>query len=186
MKFETLIWIVIVGVYMLAFILKRIISSSRRATPKPTGRPPEWKKKLDRYLAQIRQEMGTPPQEATSEQTGWERVMPRAEEEPDAKTGHPLEGPPAEPRPARRPPGWQTAPPAVTKEHYPERPKVASEKKPRGTERPVQHGPAWKTKPVEVSGIAPRPKTVGFGVSELRKAVIWSEILAPPLALRDP
>ena len=29
------------------------------------------------------------------------------------------------------------------------------------------------------------PKDLEFGVQDLRKAVIWSEILAPPLALRD-
>ena len=30
------------------------------------------------------------------------------------------------------------------------------------------------------------PRTeLGFGIQDLRKAVIWSEILAPPLALRD-
>ena len=30
-----------------------------------------------------------------------------------------------------------------------------------------------------------RPKDLTFGIQDLRKAVIWSEILAPPLALRD-
>ena len=29
------------------------------------------------------------------------------------------------------------------------------------------------------------PKDLEFGIQDLRKAVIWSEILAPPLALRD-
>ena len=28
-------------------------------------------------------------------------------------------------------------------------------------------------------------KDVVYGIQDLRKAVIWSEILAPPLALRD-
>jgi hypothetical protein len=30
-----------------------------------------------------------------------------------------------------------------------------------------------------------RPIDLAFGIQDLRKAVIWSEILAPPLALRD-
>jgi hypothetical protein len=30
-----------------------------------------------------------------------------------------------------------------------------------------------------------RPNDLAFGIQDLRKAVIWSEILAPPLALRD-
>jgi len=36
-----------------------------------------------------------------------------------------------------------------------------------------------------VSGKEIRPKILEFGIQDLRKAVIWSEILAPPLALRD-
>ena len=36
-----------------------------------------------------------------------------------------------------------------------------------------------------VSGKEIPPKDLEFGIQNLRKAVIWSEILAPPLALRD-
>lgn len=36
-----------------------------------------------------------------------------------------------------------------------------------------------------VSGKEILPKDLEFGIQDLRKAVIWSEILAPPLALRD-
>ena len=36
-----------------------------------------------------------------------------------------------------------------------------------------------------VSGKEILPKDLKFGIQGLRKAVIWSEILAPPLALRD-
>jgi hypothetical protein len=36
-----------------------------------------------------------------------------------------------------------------------------------------------------VSGKEILPKDLKFGIQDLRKAVIWSEILAPPLALRD-
>ncbi len=36
-----------------------------------------------------------------------------------------------------------------------------------------------------VSGKEILPKDLEFGIQNLRKAVIWSEILAPPLALRD-
>ncbi len=37
----------------------------------------------------------------------------------------------------------------------------------------------------DVSGKEILPKDLEFGIQDLRKAVIWSEILAPPLALRD-
>ena len=36
-----------------------------------------------------------------------------------------------------------------------------------------------------VSGKEILPKDLEFGIPDLRKAVIWSEVLAPPLALRD-
>jgi hypothetical protein len=36
-----------------------------------------------------------------------------------------------------------------------------------------------------VSGKEILPKDLAYGIHDLRKAVIWSEILAPPLALRD-
>ena len=36
-----------------------------------------------------------------------------------------------------------------------------------------------------ISGKEILPKDLEFGIQDLRKAVIWSEILAPPLALRD-
>ena len=36
-----------------------------------------------------------------------------------------------------------------------------------------------------VSGKEILPKDLEFGIQDLRMAVIWSEILAPPLALRD-
>ncbi len=36
-----------------------------------------------------------------------------------------------------------------------------------------------------VSGKEILPKDLEFGIQDLRKAVIWSEILAPPLALRN-
>ena len=36
-----------------------------------------------------------------------------------------------------------------------------------------------------VSGKEILPKDLEFGIQDLRTAVIWSEILAPPLALRD-
>ena len=63
-------------------------------------------------------------------------------------------------------------------------------------EQAVEKPPLPKIKPVLVkadaesiepafSGKEILPKDLEFGIQDLRKAVIWSEILAPPLALRD-
>ena len=42
-----------------------------------------------------------------------------------------------------------------------------------------------ESKEPAVSGKEILPKDLEFGIQDLRTAVIWSEILAPPLALRD-
>jgi len=63
-------------------------------------------------------------------------------------------------------------------------------------EQAIEKPPLPKIKPVlvkvdaesiepAVSGKEILPKDLEFGIQDLRKAVIWSEILAPPLALRD-
>ena len=60
----------------------------------------------------------------------------------------------------------------------------------------IEEPPLPKIKPLRVKadteGLAPADsrkeilsKDMVYGIQDLRKAVIWSEILAPPLALRD-
>jgi hypothetical protein len=50
--------------------------------------------------------------------------------------------------------------------------------------QPVKTAPAFKPKPPAVKDVVEK-KELAYGIRDLRKAVIWSEILAPPLALRD-
>ena len=149
MKFESIIWIVIVAFYILFLVLKKIIAASKTVKAEGVKRTPGWKQKLDRYMAQIRQEMAPAERGVSSDQTGWERVMPQVEDEPEDEPGYAME----------EPAGMA------------------------GPQEPAR--PARKTKPATVSETETRPKALGFGISDLRKAVIWSEILAPPLALRD-
>ena len=74
----------------------------------------------------------------------------------------------------------------------PARKEISSERIEQAIEKP----PLPKIKPAlvkadaesiepAVSGKEILPKDLEFGIQDLRKAVIWSEILAPPLALRD-
>ena len=74
----------------------------------------------------------------------------------------------------------------------PRRKEISSERIEQAIEKP----PLPKIKPAlvkadaesiepAVSGKEILPKDLEFGIQDLRKAVIWSEILAPPLALRD-
>ena len=162
MKFQSIILIAIVGFYILSFVLKKIIAASKSVKQNGAGKTPEWKQKLNRYMAQVRQEMGPAKQEVLPGQTGWERVMPRVEDEPEDESEYE--------------PGYAMEAPART---------AGPAKKPSSKKIPVPARPARKTKPTTVSETQTRPKALGFGIADLRKAVIWSEILAPPLALRD-
>jgi hypothetical protein len=74
----------------------------------------------------------------------------------------------------------------------PIRKEISSERIEQSIEKP----PLPKIKPAfvkaDAEGIEPAvfgkeilSKDLEFGIQDLRKAVIWSEILAPPLALRD-
>ncbi len=111
----------------------------------------------------------------------------------------------SEKRVAKRPPEWkeklnkfmsqvqQMAGEGDTLEDPgPIRKEMSSERIEQAIERP----PLPKIKPAlvkadaesidpAVSGKEILPKDLEFGIQDLRKAVIWSEILAPPLALRD-
>ena len=73
----------------------------------------------------------------------------------------------------------------IRKEISSERIEQAIEKPPLPKIKPaVVKADAESAEPA-VSGKEIRPKDLEFGIQDLRKAVIWSEILAPPLALRD-
>jgi hypothetical protein len=61
----------------------------------------------------------------------------------------------------------------------------AVEKQPLPEQKPaIPKAFAERTEPA-VSGNEISPIYLDLGIQDLRKAVIWSEILAPPLALRD-
>jgi hypothetical protein len=73
---------------------------------------------------------------------------------------------------------------------------IRKEISPERVEPVIEKRPSPKIKPALVDAVQERmdptaaekegmPEDSGYGIQELRKAVIWSEILAPPLALRD-
>jgi len=149
MDFGYLIWIIIILVYIASFILKRMRAASKTVEKGIAKGPPEWKVKLDKYLAQTRQEQEIAKQEDSGEETGWAQVLPKEDDMPALameETGAMA----ISPAPARK----------VTRERV----------------VPGDLKPARK----KIS-----PKGLTYGIQDLRRAVIWSEILAPPLALRD-
>ena len=73
---------------------------------------------------------------------------------------------------------FDTIEPVIEKSPLPKRKPLVPERKPSVV------ADAKRLKPA-VSVKKSQPKDLAFGIQDLRKAVIWSEILAPPLALRD-
>jgi hypothetical protein len=73
----------------------------------------------------------------------------------------------------------------IPKEISFERIEPAIEKPPLPKIKPALMKADAESKEPAVSGKEILPKDLEFGIQDLRKAVIWSEILAPPLALRD-
>ena len=157
MKFENLIWIIIIVVYVVFVILKRARAASKAGEKGVTQRRPEWREKIDKFLSQMKQEIEVTKQEGSNQETGWEKILPQEDDEPEP----------------------------VRKEISPERTERVLEKTPLQKVKPTPVKAVSESMEWGVSGKKILPKDLEFGIQDLRKAVIWSEILAPPLALRD-
>ena len=155
MKFEYLIWIIIFLVYMVFIFLKKTRAASK-SEERGVGRSrPGLQGKLDKFLSRIKAEIEAANPKGSNEKTGWEKFLPQ---EGDVKT--------------------------VRDESPPERIEPIIEKKPVLKVKPA---PA-RTVSESIKPVVDGKKTLPgleYGIRDLRKAVIWSEILAPPLALRD-
>ena len=143
----------------------------KKASGKTDGKTPPWKKALDEALGQIRREMAagsaqSQPQDAA--QSEWERLA----------GGVDLEAEPLEVEPDK---------PVRAASRFSESPAA------KARQQKAAIAPAPSPPPERADGharMAP-PAAAGYGVTtqaarleELRKAVVWSEILAKPLALR--
>ena len=155
MKFEYLIGVIIFLVYMVFIILKKTRAASKSEERGGGRSRPGLQGKLDKFLSRIKAEIEAANPKGSNEETGWEKFLPQEE---DVKT--------------------------VRDASPPERIEPVIEKKPVLKVKPAPARPASKSiKPV-VDGKKTLPG-LEYGIRDLRKAVIWSEILAPPLALRD-
>ena len=138
-------------------ILKRVKAASKTGDQGIAKRRPEWREKLDKFISQARQELEIAKQEDSNKETGWEKVLPR--EEDDLET--------------------------IREEIPPQRTGQVLEKTPSPEIQPALVKADAESIEPAVSEKEILPKDLEFGIQDLRKAVIWSEILAPPLALRD-
>ncbi len=169
MKFEDLIWVIIFLIYVVSVIWKKTRATSKAGKKGPAKRRPAWKEKLDKFISRVQQELEAAKKEGSKKETGWERVLPREDDEPELAMEE-----------------------VALKRLEPIRKEISPER----VEPVIEKTPSPKIKPALVDAVPERmapavaekevlPEDSGYGIQELRKAVIWSEILAPPLALRD-
>ncbi|MGB0716428.1 MAG: hypothetical protein ACPGXK_11145 [Phycisphaerae bacterium] len=124
----------------------------------------------------------------------WLEVL--TEDEPPKRSAPPSKPPVRRPPPPRRRPPAQQPPQQPTASPKPKAIPVAKpvSKQPRQryAEPPQTHDPAQSTKFVEhiddaayEKPAASKRRRVKMTSRQLRQAIVWSEILAPPIALRD-
>lgn len=168
MDFDTIFTIFIVVIVFVSQLLK-VIFSKKTVPPKPDQKKTErdkekqpqtsgWKTSLNDLFVQLKKEIENAQEGGQrQEQTGWEHVMPKKAE------------PPKKAVPKKKTPP-KAIPPAKSTQKLPG--KQVSGKAP---------SLSGHTPPVMVR----RRKRVRYTNHQLRQAVIWSEIFAPPLALRE-
>ena len=146
---------IIILVYVVFIILKKTRAASKFEERGGGRSRPGLQGKLNKFLSRIKAEIEAANPKGSNEETGWEAYLPQEE---DVKT--------------------------IRDESPPERIEPVIEKK-----------PVLKVKSAPAGTVSESLKPVGdgkkslpgleYGIQDLRKAVVWSEILAPPLALRD-
>ena len=173
-----------------------IVGKSMARKKKKQGAPPkkggDLITRLNAFLTDVQKRMEAQSKAgAPGGQSGWEQVMGRTR--PGAARPAPYEEEslddlvleetditpaPPEPRPIRRHTMLLVEP-----EKKPGRPRAAA---PRPAARAKAMPPAPMPEPAAQAMGGPPPAAVPKTRAGLRKAVIWSEIIGPPVALRDP
>jgi hypothetical protein len=166
------------NLFPLIFIVIALISiinkTKKRPKPARDTKAPEagWVQKLNAMLADIQQRLQQAPQGGASGPSPWERLLKGVEvpgSQPDAQAAAgdepALEALKTATRPARILPVASERATAVRMDKTP----------PAAT--------AFQTPAASLEKVSVRP--VPGSRADLRKAVIWSEILGPPVALKD-
>ena len=83
MKAENLIGILIFLIFIVSVILKKARAGSKDGKAGAAKSQTGWKAKLDKYLAQIKQEMEASKKEGSDADTVWEELMQHEENPPE-------------------------------------------------------------------------------------------------------
>jgi hypothetical protein len=168
MDLDTLIPIIFVLLFVVAQIFKSMASQKKDTSTQKKGGKPGIKDLLTDIASQIKKEIeaaNAPPQPQPQPSSGWEKVMPP---KPEKASEHKQAPTPEQAKVSHKKRAVK-APPILHK-------KGAADRK-----LPEKKVPVKPTAPEKRSF----PETLDYTTQGLRRAVVWSEILAPPLALRD-
>ncbi|MFP4225361.1 MAG: hypothetical protein ACLFRF_01415 [Desulfobacterales bacterium] len=173
MNFEILFLFIIIGIMVFTQILKQMARKTVKGDKKPSS---GWRKGLENLLEEFRQEMegqkesAEPLEQPAGRRSWWEDLMP---EESTAKQAE----------------GEQVS--ADSKNDAVALEEAASAEKEkqwqkRGFRKWEPRTFAREAAPEKVKKIPHPAERARLSRQDLRKAVIWSEILAPPAGLRGP
>ena len=143
--------------------------------------------KFGDFINEIRQEMEAAKRKDPKKKTGWEQLLPPKDSEPKtaAKTARMVADTITTiPKDVKKDPTSQDAAQVrqkVMRERMAQPFRTAHTLEPRLSAKKIV---AEKKEPID-SKKEGQEKGLTFSVRDLRRAVIWSEILAPPLALRN-
>jgi hypothetical protein len=169
MNIHDVIPIIIFILYVAAIIHKRRKKKQKGAHPSTTAKKPsrlfaKLGEKWSQVLKEIEKQAELEKRKKTGQATGWERLVGN-QKKPRGKLDTELEWESA-------PTGPLTPPPLDDFHYDPRKDKL------KPARNPVTPAAARVRRHAYTKS--------AYDINDLRKAVVWSEILAPPLALRDP
>ncbi|MDZ7831230.1 MAG: hypothetical protein U5L07_05730 [Desulfobacterales bacterium] len=173
MNFEILFLFIIVGIMLFTQILKQMARKTAKGDKKPSS---GWRKGLENLLEEFRQEMepqkesAEPLEQPARHRSWWEDLMP-------------------EESPAKQAESEQVSAESKGKTAASEEAASAEKEKQwqkRGFKKWEPRSFAREAAPEKVKKVPHPAKQARLSRQDLRQAVIWSEILAPPAGLRGP
>lgn len=182
---EALIFLLVVIIIIIANIVSMQKKLKKSAPPGKPRKASGWKQNLKDLLAEMQREMQAPSgrgenrSPAGRRPSGWEDLMPAgeaAEEMPEEAGPGPEPRVRQHPEPAR-PTRGRTLIESRSRQGWTPEARIGK------TER---RAPVPPLAPPAATGRRRRRRRLPVSRKELRRAVVWYEILGPPMSLRDP
>lgn len=154
-------------VLIMFFAVIWIVRQLKEATQADLANAPQWKRNLHEAYLKIRQELEQTAKVPQDQEIGWERVVSDAAD------------PYLEPEPAR-----ETAPRKDKDQRAAKKPIIKAEAQSDRSQRLEELRKRYR-KETPRRRERQKPAAAKMPDMNLQQAVVWSEILSPPVALRD-